>query len=369
MTDLFGIPLQDWLIRLGLAAASLIGLYLLRLILAQLVRPRLESFAKRTNTNADDLILKSIVAPFRLVLIALGIAVIASTFSIDGQMTPFITHLVRTLIIVAIFLFLSRIVGVITHSARLLLTLTGLNIEERLLPFIRNGVRVLMAIIAFVVILQEWQFDVGGLIAGLGLSGLGIALASQDLAANLFGFTTIIGDEPLLEGEYIVAADVAGTVEHIGLRSTRIRQLDQSLVTVPNSKLSNSVVTNWSRLTKRRMNMTIGLTYSTTSAQMKTFLERLEALIKAREAVDATSVMVFFSNFGGSSLDVQMIAFIGLADWYAFNLEVQEISLEIMELVEELGLSFAFPSRTVYVEQFPRLEGPLPPEAIPPKTP
>lgn len=365
MTELFGIPLQEWLYRLGIIAAILLGLYLLRWILARIVRPRLERFAARTNSNVDDLVLKSVVVPFRLVMLAIAIAVIASGLSVDGQLTPFIGHLVRTLIIVAIFLFLSRLVGVITRSARMLLALTGLNIEERLLPFIRNGLRIVMGIIAFVIILQEWQFDVGGLIAGLGLSGLGVALASQDLAANLFGFTTIIGDEPLREGEYIVTSDVAGVVERIGFRSTRIRQLDQSLVTVPNGKLSNSVVTNWSRLVKRRMDMTIGVTYSTSSAQMRTLLKRLDDLLKGREAVDPTSVMVFFSNFGGSSLDVRLIAFIGLADWFAFNVEVQEISLEIMDIMEEMGLSFAFPSRSVYVEQMPPPPEPVPPDAAP----
>ena len=144
MTELFGIPLQDVLYRAGIVVAVLVGLYLLRLILARLVRPRLERLAKRTHTNVDDLVLNSFVVPFRLVLLAIGLAVVASAFSIDGQLTPFIAHLVRTLIIIAIFLFLSRIVGVITRSARLLLTMTGLRIEERLLPFIRNGLRVLM---------------------------------------------------------------------------------------------------------------------------------------------------------------------------------------------------------------------------------
>ena len=369
MTELFGIPLQEILYRAGIVVAVLVGLYLLRLILARIVRPRLERLAKRTSTNVDDLVLNSFVVPFRLVLLAIGLAVVASAFAIDGQLTPFIAHLTRTLIIIAIFLFLSRIVGVITRSAQLLLTMTGLNIEERLLPFIRNGLRVLMGIIAFVIILQEWQFDVGGLVAGLGLSGLGVALASQDLAANLFGFTTIIGDEPLINGEYVVTPDVAGIVERIGFRSTRIRQLDQALVSVPNSKLSNSVITNWSRLVKRRMDITIGVTYSTTSAQMRTLLKRLDDLLKGREAVDPASVMVFFSNFGNSSLDVRLIAFIGITDWFAFNVEVQEISLEIMDIVEELGLGFAFPSRSLYVEQIPPLEGLTVPEHAPDNPP
>jgi MscS family membrane protein len=364
-TEILGITVQEWLYRLGTVVVILVGLYLFRLLLARLVRPRLARLAGRTNTNVDDLILNSIVVPFRLVLLAIGIAVVASAFSADGQMPPFVVHLTRTLIIIAIFLFVSRLVGVITRSARLLLTLTGLSIEERLLPFIRNGLRILVGILAFVVILQEWQFDVGGLIAGLGLSGLGVALASQDLAANLFGFTTIIGDEPLREGEYIVTVDVAGIVEHIGFRSTRIRQLDQSLVTVPNGKLSNSVVTNWSRLVKRRLDMTIGVTYGTSSAQMRALLQRLDDVLKAREAVDPTSVMVFFSNFGNSSLDVRLIAFIGIADWFAFNVEVQEISLEIMDVVEEMGLSFAFPSRSLYVEQLPPPSEPVPPNAAP----
>ena len=161
--------------------------------------------------------------------------------------------------------------------------MTGLNIEERLLPFIRNGLRVLMGIIAFVIILQEWQFDVGGLVAGLGLGGLGVSLASQDRAGNLFAFTTIVGDGPLINGEYIVTPDVAGIVEGVGIRYMRVRRLNQAQVSIPNSKLTDSPITNWSRLHKRRMNLTLGVTYSTTSDQMRALLNRLDEMLKGRE--------------------------------------------------------------------------------------
>lgn len=343
------------LTRLGLVLLSLLVLWIARRILVRVILPRLKRIVQRSDTETDNTILDAIDMPLSLLMGAIAIGIVAE---IIWETPPgFIGHIGQSLLITAVFAAAYKLVGLVTQSTHSLLSVANIRIDEKLLPFIRTALKIVVVALGVVAILQEWQFDVAGLIAGLGVSGLAVALAAEDTIANLFGFTTIVGDRPLTVGDYIVTPDVTGTVEHVGFRSTRVRQLDRALVTIPNSKLASSVVTNWARLDRRRLDMTIGVTYDTTSSQLRELLERLDALLRSREKVDPETIIVLFSGFGDSSLDVRLIAQILLGDWGDFNREQQEIMLQVMDIVEEMGLSFAFPSRSLYIEQMPRPTG------------
>jgi MscS family membrane protein len=353
MQNLLSSDVQDFGIRLALVLLALILLWLLRRLVVRLAIPRLQRLAKVSGSEADDILVEAIVTPFRLIMIAASIYVAAAILSTDG-VPSFYSQLARTLVILAVFNVIYKMTGVIMRSTSVVTNLTGLKLDEQLLPFVRTALQVIIVALGIVIVLQEWRYDVGGLIAGLGIGGLAFALAAEDTVSNLFGFTTIVGDRPLVVGEFIKTPDVSGTVEHVGFRSTRIRQLDRAIVTIPNSKLAASVVTNWSRLEKRRIDMTIGLTYNTTSAEVRDFITRIKALLESREPVDSESIVVLFTNFGASSLDIRVICYILLADWGAMMNEQQEIMLAIMDIVEEMGLSFAFPSQSLYIEQTPK---------------
>ncbi len=344
--------LEALAVRIGLVILVFSGLWLAQRALFRLVLPRLRRLAHSTSTEADDALLDAVRMPLQLLVWALAVA--AASTILWAEPPTFATSLTRTLIIVAIFTALYKAIGLIMRSARGLAAITGIRIDEQLLPFLRTMLKAVVVVLAVLTVLGEWQYDIGGLIAGLGVSGLAVALAAENTVANVFGFATIVGDRPLAVGEYISTPDVTGTVEHVGFRTTRIRQLDRALVTIPNSKLAGSVVTNWSRLTQRRLDMTIGLTYSTTSAQMRALLAQLEALLRSREAVAGDTVTVLFTGFGDSALNVRLIAYLQLPDWKAFMQEQQEIMLQIMDIVAAMGLSFAYPSQSVYIEQAPR---------------
>ncbi|GAB4571631.1 MAG: mechanosensitive ion channel family protein [Anaerolineae bacterium] len=351
LDKLQALDLQLILSRAGLVILALVLLWIARRLIQRIFIPRLNRLIQRTDSQIDDAIVQASNVPISLLFWAVAIYVAAGI--IWATPPDFVPHLTRTLIIVSVFSAVYQLVGLLTRTASILARLTGIQVDEKLLPFIRTALKLVVVALAVVVVLQEWEFDVAGLVAGLGVSGLAVALAAEDTIANLFGFTTIVGDQPLAVGEYIVTPDVSGTVEHVGFRSTRIRKLDQALVTIPNKTLAGSVVTNWSRLEKRRIDMTIGLTYATTSAQLREFMRRVEALLKARESIDADSVTVLFTGFGASSLDVRLIAYVMMADWTQFMQEQQAIMLEIMDIVEAMGLGFAFPSQSIYIEQMP----------------
>jgi MscS family membrane protein len=265
-----------------------------------------------------------------------------------------VQHLIRTLVAIALFLGVLRALDLLAPTSVRLFSITGLTVSERLLPFMRTAFKLLFIALAILVIVQEWGYDPSGLIAGLGIGGLAISLAAQDTVKNLFGFTTIVGDQPFVVGDFIKTADVEGTVEHVGVRSTRIRRLDQAYVTVPNSVLANSAVLNWSRLSKRWVDMTLRITYDAGRSDIQKLLGSLRAMLKSREQVDPDSVVVNFIHLGDVGMEILIRCYILLADWRAFTEERETINLEIMKIIEDLGLHIAFPGRAVYIDTTPK---------------
>jgi len=346
--------IRDNVIRILLAALVLLFVWGLRKVLAAIVVAPLRRVAERSRRRWDDVLLDTVVIPARVLMIALGLAIGAEILQLDPTTDTFVQHLIRTLVILALFLGGIRAVDIIAPSSVRLFGITGLSISERLLPFLRTAFKLLFIVLAALVIVQEWGYDASGLIAGLGIGGLAISLAAQDTVKNLFGFTTIVGDQPFTVGDFIKTPDVEGTVEHVGVRSTRIRQLDQAFVTVPNSVLANSAILNWSRLSKRWINMTLRITYDADRQAMLTLLENLRAMLKGREYVDADSVLVRFIHFGDAGMEILIRCYVLLAEWDAFTAERETINLEIMRIVEDLGLHIAFPARAVYIDTTPR---------------
>src|SRR5262249_22476726 len=151
--------------------------------------------------------------------IAFGLLIGAEILNVDVTTSVFVVHLARVFIIIAALLAAYSIVDALAPSSNRLFRLTGLTINERLLPFMRTAIKLVLVAVAVVIIIQEFGYDVSGLVAGLGLGGLAFSLAAKDTVENLFGFTTIVSDQPFIVGEFIKTGDIEGTVEHVGIRS------------------------------------------------------------------------------------------------------------------------------------------------------
>lgn len=339
--------LRDTLTRIVMAVLVLVLFWLLRRLLAALVVSPLRALAKRNKAEWDAVLLDIVRVPARLIIIAIGLLVGAEILNVDLTTSVFVIHVARMFIIIAILTAAYQIVDAFAPSSNRLFRATGLTINERLLPFMRTAIKLILVALAVVIVIQEWGYDVSGLVAGLGLGGLAFSLAAKDTVENLFGFTTIVGDQPFVVGEFIKSNDIEGTVEHVGIRSTRIRQPDQSYVTVPNSKLASSPIMNWSRLSKRWYNTTLRLTYSASRQDIVDLMTNIRAMLTAREQVQADSIIVNFINFGDSGYEILVRCYIHLADWSLFTSEREAINLEIMRIFEELGLKIAFPARPV----------------------
>jgi MscS family membrane protein len=192
--------------------------------------------------------------------------------------------------------------------------------------------------------------DISGLIAGLGIGGLALALAAQDTASNLFGSIAIMVDKPFEIGDWVEFDGFAGTVVSVGLRSTKIRVVDQSILSVPNSKLAASIVSNGALRSSRRVAFHISLVYATPPAVVAAFVEGVKTLLSEDPEIEPDSVLVAFEKFAASSLDV-FIAYRTNPD-YAEMLRVREkINLAILNMAREMDVSMAFPSISLYQER------------------
>lgn len=336
-----------WPILLGIVFFLII--VLLRRIVLRLVMSPLRLVTRRTRTTYDDLILDLLETPLNMGIIALGLMIGVQIAELSADLNDFFSHLARSLIIIGFTLSLNRLTKEIAFGEGQLGQLIGIDVDQQLIPFLRTGLRVFIFAISAIILLQEWGYDASGVIAGLGIGGLALSLAAKDTVENLFGFSSIISDKPFNVGDFIVTPEATGVVEYVGIRSTHIRQLDQALVVIPNSKLASQRILNWARAEKRRFDITLGISYEAHSTDLRQLMARIRSLLEGNEEVDTETIVVHFVNFGDSTLDIRIICTIMQAGWADFTRIGEGIRLSIMDLVEELGLEIALPSRTVYL--------------------
>ncbi|NJK92895.1 MAG: mechanosensitive ion channel family protein, partial [Blastochloris sp.] len=244
-----------------------------------------------------------------------------------------------------------RLVNVLAEYLDDLASKDDVGLKGHLVPLIRRSLQLLVILLGTLTVLATLNVDVAGLITGLGIGGLAIALAAQEALSNFFGSVVIFTDKPFRVGDWIqIDGKVDGTVESIGFRSTKVRTFPKTLMTVPNKLISGEIVDNWSAMNKRRVKMTIGVTYETKPEQIESLLEEVRRLLREDPGVDQEFHMVRFTDFGSSSLDILVYYFSSDITW-DHHLAVRErINLKIMRAVSAAGLSFAFPTRTLYLE-------------------
>lgn len=222
--------------------------------------------------------------------------------------------------------------------------------SRALLLIMSRAAKVIVVVVAAVSFLSGLGLPVGSLLAGLGIGGIALAFGAQKTVENLFGAIAIGIDQPLREGDFVrIEADVLGTVEAVGLRSTRIRTLDRTVVTLPNGRLADMKIETFAARDRCRLAGTLGLVYDTTADQLRAVLEGLERVLREHPKIWPDDVVVRFSGFGESSLDIEVMAWFTTNDYGEFRTCRQATLLGFMEVVESAGTSFAFPTRTVHL--------------------
>jgi MscS family membrane protein len=256
----------------------------------------------------------------------------------------------RMVSIVLMGWFLWRLVDGLSVYALAQAKTTDSSLDDQLIPFVSKTLKLFLVVTAVLVVAQNMGYSISGLIASLGIGGIAVAMAAKDTIANLFGSVMLLVDRPFSVGDWIKTSKFEGVVEEIGFRSTRIRTFARTLVNVPNSMLANMVIDNIDARSKRRIKMRIGITYATSTDKMQQAIEGIEKILREHPGVDQEYSLVKFDNFDDSSLSIFLYYFSKSKVWADYLQVRQEVNMEIMQLLESLELEFAFPSRTLYIE-------------------
>ncbi len=328
---------REVILRILLAILALLLTWALRRLLARLVVRPFERRSQRTATPLDNQILEIARPALQWLVLAFGLWLAVNILGLDLSRESFLQSLLRTLVAVAVTIAVYRLVDLISLSSNQLQDLIGVYIEERLIPFVRVFLRLVVIVIALTVILQIWGYDVNALVAGLGIGTLGISLAAQDTIANLFGFAAIVTDRPFNVGDMVEIEKVEGTVEHVGLRATIIRRADQARVYIPNSTVAKAPITNWSRLAKRRLEMTLTVKGDLRGEAVQGLISQFRGALESRARVDRSSVEVVVSEVIGGGVKIRVVAFVLIAGQSEFLREQQQILLNLADLVRAVG--------------------------------
>lgn len=346
-----GIDISEALTALGVFFLFL----LLRGIFTRFVINRLHSLTKRTENGLDDEIISALSPPIRFIPIVLGIFVAHQFINVSDEIAGFIQQVLRSLIAFTIFWSFFRALKPLRYSTTILeKILTPMMVE-----WIFKTMRILVICLGAAIILEIWGIAIAPLLAGFGLFGVAVALGAQDFFKNLIAGITIIAEKRFHPGEWIkVDGVVEGTVESIGFRSTSIRRFDKAPVHLPNAQLSDTAVTNFSRMTHRRIYWQVGVTYSTSVEQLKTIRDGIMGYLESNDEFDKNvSTFVRIDSFNASSIDIMVYCFTKTTDWGEWLAIKEEFAMQIKQIVEEEAkTAFAFPSTSVYIESLPANE-------------
>ncbi|NLX08572.1 MAG: mechanosensitive ion channel family protein [Chloroflexi bacterium] len=373
--DFFSTQGGDLVARLILIIGILAATWLVRRIVQALVPTLVRLITHRIRPDLHARVVEAIEPPLGFAVTVVGWWFVLVALELPRRFHSIGTHIINSLIALALFWGLYRSTGLLLALLRRVgrrgsgrIPGSGW-INDQVAFAAEQITRAVIVILAATVIIEEWGYNVGGLVAGFGITGLAVALAAQDTLANVLGYFVILADEPFVIGEYIIINDIAGTVEGIGFRSTRVRVLDQSLVTIPNKTVMNANITNWSRLTKRRLNMTLRITRNISSDQVLSIVQQIRDMLRHHKLVQQDSVVVQFVEINENALDIMIICFMTTPGWNDFQAARQDINLQIMDILTQCGI--VKPTPPVIIEpqaEHKPLPGPRPEPIVPTAT-
>ncbi len=343
---LFGEPLWKYL-------ASLIYIFLAFYIskfLDFLTRVWLKKFAARTQTKFDNLLLEVLNGPVKIVSFVIFLYIGLGIFQWPPLIQKVFSKGLVIIVAVSLTYMLMKVVDLLLgywqqraapHADR--------EFNEQLLPIIRKSLKAFVIVVAVLVTASNLRIDITAAIASLSIGGLALGLAAQDTLANLFGAVAVFLDKPFRIGDRIKLENVDGEVESIGLRSTRVRNQDGHLITVPNKTMGNATITNITRRPNIKTEMNLGLTYDTPADKVQRAITVLREIYREHPMTEKT--LITFNKFTDSALNVQVVHWWKGADNEAHLAGMQQLNLEIKRRFDAEHIDFAFPSQTVYLKQ------------------
>ena len=279
-------------------------------------------------------------------------------FPLEKKWENFVSAPLKFILAISLLLIVWNFIDVLEHLIRSKLKKaedlhSKDSITKNILPYSKKIIKSLVFVIAGLIFLQNIGFNVTSLLASLGIGGVALALAAKETLSNFFGGLSVILDKPFAVGDWIVCKEIEGTVEDIGFRSTKVKTFYDSVITVPNALLSDSVIDNLGKRKARRTRITLDLTYDTSPEKIEAFVEGLKQIIESNSHTRKDYYQCYFSAYGAHSLQILMNFFLKVPDWDTELLQKQNIFLEILRLAKKLEVDFAFPTQTLDLLNIP----------------
>jgi MscS family membrane protein len=341
---ILGMPLWQWLaLLLALPVAAAIGW--LAVILLNVPRRLWLRFKKRP----ELLSYRHVSLPLVVFLGAIAHRAVVGYLALPLLPRLYYYRTIRVLVILGFFWFVLRATGVILERLRALAINAGRTGTGTLVVLGERLLKALILIIAVLAILGVLGFNLTTVLAGLGIGGIAIAFAAQKTLENLFGGVSVLADEVIRVGDFCRFGDKTGTVEDISLRSTRIRTLDRTQLSIPNGALAVMNIENYTRRDKILFNPTLTIRYDTSPDQLRFLLAELRRMLYAHPKVENGTARIRFAAFDSSSLNLEVFSYVVTSDYTEFTAIREDLLLRMMEIVGKSGTGFAFPTSTLYL--------------------
>ncbi len=346
MRDMWGPnSVYDWLVSF----AILVGAVIIGKVLYKIIGGVVKSFAAKTKTSLDDILVDKLEEPVVYGIVILGFYWGFNRLHFTDSVDSFFATIFMIIFILNVTWLVARVLDALVEEYLVpVVEKSESDFDDQLLPILRKTVTAIIWIMGILIALSNSGFNIGAMIAGLGIGGLALALAAQDTVKNIFGGIMVFLDKPFKMNDRIKVNGMDGFVEEIGVRSTRLRTLEGRLITVPNGQFSDNPVENVTLEPTRKVVINLGLTYDTTPENMEKAMEMLRQIVLDNKKV-TDDPLISFNAWGDFSMGIMLIYYIRNID--DILTAQSEINLEILKQFNEAGLEFAFPTQTIYKQE------------------
>jgi MscS family membrane protein len=359
-TTFFGVHSWKWIGLLYLLVFSLVLFYFFRFIVAESVTKIFDWLGKE---HFALRVLRPVSGPSSLLLVAAIIRMMFPLLQFPVQVSFYAMVFFKIAIPVLLVVVCYKLVDIISLYFERIADKTDSKMDDQLVPLVRKILKVLVVVLGILFVLQNLDFNITGVLAGLSIGGLALALAAQDTVKNFLGSLMIFIDKPFQIGDWVTGDGFDGNIEEVGFRATRIRTFRNSLMYVPNAKLADVISDNHGKRQFRRFNTKLSITYDTSPETIDAFLKGLRLIVENHPNTVNHNYHIYLNDFGASSLDIMFYVFFELPEWGDELKSRENLMFMVLQLAKELNVRFAFPTQTLHVENMPG-QLPLTPSAI-----
>lgn len=332
----------QWAISMAIIVGTLVAAKIVYWVFGRIMK----KLTSKTKTRLDDLMVDMLEEPIVLVITIAGVWFAFNRLSFPEKIQEWINTVYWVIITLTVAWLIARLVDALIKEYIVPLTKkTEGDLDDQIIPIMRKAIRATIWILGIIIALNNAGYNIGALLAGLGIGGLALAMAAKDTVANIFGGITIFTDKPFRINDRVKIGGFDGTITEIGIRSTRLKTLENRIVTIPNSKFTDGMVENVSSEPHRKVVLKLGLTYDTTAEKIQDGMKALQAIVDENNSLEENSV-ISFTEFGDFALGILFIYYIKKGDDIMGNQTV--VNIEIKKRFEALGIDMAFPTQTIY---------------------